>query len=113
MIGHRISISDNLQKLKLWTLCVAMVTDMTSQVPLKYSLTIELQGDIYVLPTPLNILLCNLPSFHKHCSARGECGKFAKRRENPLQIRIMLTIFFTSKTNNKKANRQTKPTTTN
>ena len=51
MVGHRISFSDNLQKLKikrtlLWTLCVAMVTDMTSQVPLKYSPTIELQGDV-------------------------------------------------------------------
>ena len=50
MVGHRISFSDNLQKLNLgtllWTLCVAMVTDMTSQVPLKYSPTIELQGDI-------------------------------------------------------------------
>ena len=46
MVGHRISFSDNLQKLKLWTLCVAMATDMTSQVPLEYSPTIELQGDI-------------------------------------------------------------------
>ena len=50
MVGHRISFSDNLQKLKfrglLWTRRVAMVTDMTSQVPLKYSPTIELQGDI-------------------------------------------------------------------
>ena len=41
MVGRRISFSDNLLKL-LWTLCVAMVTDMTSQVPLKYSPTIEL-----------------------------------------------------------------------
>ena len=37
MIGHRISFSDNLQKLKfsgrfLRALCVAMVTDMMSQV---------------------------------------------------------------------------------
>ena len=50
MVGHRISFSDNLQKLKfrghLWTLCIAMVTDMISQVPSKYSPTIELQGDI-------------------------------------------------------------------
>ena len=51
MVGHRISFSDNLQKLKFkghfcGPLCVAMVTDMTSQVPLKYSPTIELQGDI-------------------------------------------------------------------
>ena len=46
MVGHRISFSDNLQKLKFRTLCVAMVTDMTSQVALKYSPTIELQGDI-------------------------------------------------------------------
>ena len=47
MVGHRISFSDNLQKLTLlWTLCVAMVTDMTSQVPLKYSPSRELQGDI-------------------------------------------------------------------
>ena len=50
MVGHRTSFSDNLQKLKfgghfLWTLCIAMVTDMTSQVPFKYSATIELQGD--------------------------------------------------------------------
>ena len=30
----------------MWTLCVAMVTDMMSQVPLGYSPTIELQGDI-------------------------------------------------------------------
>ena len=51
----------------MWTLCVAMVTDMTSQVPSKYSPTIELQGDI-CMPTPLNTLLCNLPSFRKHCS---------------------------------------------
>ena len=41
MVGHQISFSDNLQKLS-----VAMVTDMTSQVPLKYSPTIELQGDL-------------------------------------------------------------------
>ena len=41
-----ISFSDNLQKLNLRTLCVAMVTDMTSQVPTKYSPAIELQGDI-------------------------------------------------------------------
>ena len=47
MVGHRISFSDNLQKLKFrGHLCVAMVTDMTSQVPLKYSPTTELQGDI-------------------------------------------------------------------
>jgi len=51
MVGHRISFSDNLQKLKfsgrfLCTLCIAMVTDMTSQVPSKYSPAIELQGDI-------------------------------------------------------------------
>ena len=51
MVGHRISFSDNLQKLKfgghfLCALCVAMVTDMTSQVLLKYSPTIEVQGDI-------------------------------------------------------------------
>ena len=48
MAGHRIRFSDNLQKLKLWTLFVAMVTDMMSEVPLKYSPTIdvELQGDI-------------------------------------------------------------------
>ena len=48
MVGHRISFSDNLQKLKfrghLWTLYIAMVTDIMSQVPL--SPTIELQGDI-------------------------------------------------------------------
>ena len=49
MVGHRISFSDNLQKLKFSglfvDLCVAMVTDMTSQVPSKYSPAIELQGD--------------------------------------------------------------------
>ena len=54
MVGHRISFSDNLQKLKfrghfLCALCVAMVTDMTSQVLLKYSPTIELQGDIFLI----------------------------------------------------------------
>ena len=52
MVGHRISFSDNLQKLTLlWTLCVAMVTDMTSQVPLKYSPSRELQGDIWFVHT--------------------------------------------------------------
>ena len=50
MVGHRMSFSDNLQKLKFrghfCGSCVAMVTDMTSQAPLKYNSTIELQGDI-------------------------------------------------------------------
>ena len=50
MIGHRISFSDNLQKLKFSGRfcgpCVLLVTYMTSQVPSKYSPTIELQGDI-------------------------------------------------------------------
>ena len=51
MAGHPISLnSDNLQKLKfrghLWILGIAMVTDVTLQVPLKYSPTIELQGHI-------------------------------------------------------------------
>ena len=46
MVGHRISFSDNLQKLKFRGHFCAMVTDMTSQVPLRYSPTIELQGDI-------------------------------------------------------------------
>ena len=45
MVGHRTAFSDNLQKLKFKG-HLAMVTDMTSQVPLKYSPTIELQGDI-------------------------------------------------------------------
>ena len=45
MVGHRITFSDNLQKLKFRG-HFAMVTDITSQVPLKYSPTIELQGDV-------------------------------------------------------------------
>ena len=61
---------------------------MASQVPLKYSPTIELQGDS--LSTPLNTLLCNLPSFHKHysnekpfraslkCGARAICPSITK-----------------------------------
>ena len=44
MVGHRTTFSDNLQKLKFKG--HLMVTDMTPQVPLKYSPTIELQGDI-------------------------------------------------------------------
>ena len=46
MVGHRISFSDNLQKLKFRGQLVDLVRYMTSQVPLKYSPTIELQGDI-------------------------------------------------------------------
>ena len=52
MVGHRISFSDNLQKLKFrghfgGPLCVAMVTNIwRHKYPLKYSPTIELQGDI-------------------------------------------------------------------
>ena len=65
-----------------------MVTDMTSQVPLKYSPTIELQGDIS-LPTPLNIFLCNLPSFHKQYS-----------NENPFRASLIIKtarVIFTNK----------------
>ena len=45
MVGHRISFSYNLQTLK-WNLYVAMVTDMALQLPLEYSPTIELQGNV-------------------------------------------------------------------
>ena len=41
-------------------------------LPLKYSPTIALQGDIQLAcphrTIKLNVLLCNLPSFHKHYS---------------------------------------------
>ena len=73
MVGHQISFSDNLPKLKLsgrlsgHCALPCMATDVTSQVPSKYRPAIELQ-ETYSLPTPLNIILCNLPSFHKHCS---------------------------------------------
>ena len=62
MVGHRISFSDNLQKTViewtfLWTLCVAMVTDMTSQVPSKYGPAIELQGDIVCPPHQISFFV--------------------------------------------------------
>ena len=51
MVGPRISFSDNLQTLKFsGRFCapcaLPWLTDMTSQVPAKYSPAIESQGDI-------------------------------------------------------------------
>ena len=53
MVGQRISFSDNLQKLKLWTLCIAMETDdSTSTLKIKPNNRVASRQFVHIIKHP-------------------------------------------------------------